>query len=456
MNAIAYLNFHEPEESAVKRLMKTIPASRFNTTWPFMVLCAAVLLITGCGSSGTETAPETIRPVKTMILSSVTQQLSRTYPGKVQATQQVDLSFRIAGPLIEFPVNEGQLVQEGDLIARIDPRDYQTKVENVRGKLSEARASLKSMETGARPEDIKVLEAEVNAAKAQLDEAQKNFERYSALYSKDAVSKAQYDRFQSTRDVAQAQYDSAQQNLEKGRKGAREEDIEAQESRIQSLEAELQAAQSALDDTKLTAPFDGIIAEKFVRNFQDVQAKQKIVNFQDISAVEIVINVPEQMMVNAGQRKNYQFTARFDTLLGREFPVTFKEVSTQADPQNQTYELTLVMPAPDDVHLLPGMTAQISISSNAIDDDGDPNVGDYVIPVQATFGDENNTSYVWLLDENTMTVHRAEVTLGELTGQSVIVKKGLKAGDCIVTAGVHFLQEGQNVRRLETPMGKES
>ncbi len=415
------------------------------------ILAAVSLFLTGCAEEEKSAGPAVVRPVRTMVLaSSASEGDSRTFPGKVQASRQVDLAFRISGPLVEFPVKEGQAIQKGDILARIDPRDYKTDLAHVESTLAEARANLQSMRAGARPEDIKVLEATVAAAQARFHEAEQNFKRYETLYARDVVSKSEYDRYESARDVAKAQLNTASQNLEKGKKGSRKEDIAAMRSRIRGLEAQQKRAQAALDDTYLKAPFSGVVSKKFVENFQDVNAKTPIVSLQDVSNIEILVDIPEKDMATIDEKDIAKITARFDFLPDREFTLEPKEYGTQADPQTNTYPVTLTMSAPKDVSLLPGMTATIT---GHMKRNGNGDEAGFSIPVSAVFADELGKQYAWLVDQDSMTVSKREIRVGSMAGKNIRVREGLQAGEMIATAGVHFLQENMKVRVLESEKG---
>ncbi len=126
-------------------------------------------------------------------------------------------------------------------------------------------------------------------------------------------------------------------------------------------EARANIATKALDDTHLRPPFTGVIANTFADRFENVQAKQSVLSLQDISSVEVEVSVPEKRVVRALEDKGkFRFAATFDYLPDREFEVSVKEFSTEADPVTQTYTATFAMPAPDDVLIMPGMTAGTS------------------------------------------------------------------------------------------------
>ena len=420
---------------------------------PIFWAIGIVFFLTGCEPpTGEQKAPveELIRPVKTILLTSPETGLYNRHPGKVHAFQRAELAFRVPGTLIELPVKESKEVKKGAILARLDPRDYKTNVAKVNSTIAQAHAQLKAMKAGARLEDVNVLRAEVLAAQARFQEANQQYERYQDLWRKRVISKAKYDQQESAYNVAKAQLNTTEQNLHKGKAGARPEDIEAMMSNIKGLEAQLEAAQDALNDTYLKAPFAGVVAKKRVDNYQHVQAKEPILIFQDISKLDIVINVPEQFVVHAKKPEFYQTIAVFDAVPGREFPLEIKEYSMEADPKTQTYRAVLTMSAPEDVKILPGMTTTVIVTEKktATTATRTPN-SIFLAPVSAIFADELDKQYIWVVEPDSLTVQKREIKAGDLIGESIRIIEGVNMGERIVTAGVHFLQPGQKIRLLE-------
>jgi multidrug efflux system membrane fusion protein len=252
-------------------------------------------------------------------------------------------------------------------------------------------------------------ETALNKAKAEALEAEQQFQRYRELYIQKQVSKADFDRYRAARDVALAN----------------EED-----------------AKNALSDTRLRASFDGIIAVRFVENFEEVKAKQPIVSLQDLSSIEILVDLPERGMVFDGQRNVVVAVAQFPSSPGREFPLTLKEFSTQADPQTLTYRVVLEMEQPEDIRFLPGMTAKV-IGRSEMKRDADEG---FIIPAIAVVSDGAGGQFVWIVKEEDMTVHRIPVTVGELSGSTKIrITSGLSGGETVITAGMTRLMEGTKI-----------
>ncbi len=355
------------------------------------LLFAAMLLLGGCGE---EQAPEkeTIRPVRAAKVADPGQLQGRKWPGRASATQEVELSFRVAGPLITLPVNIGDVVKQGDVVARIDPRDFEVNERNIQGQVERAQATRRR--------------------------ASSDLGRRESVYKKDpgATSEAAIDRARQLRDSARAE--------------------------VHSIKASLTSAKDQLAYTYLKAPFDGIVVTKFVENFEDVRAKARVVRIVDDSRIEMVINIPENLIALTPQVE--QVWAEFDAFPGIELEASIKEVGTEASETTRTYPVTLIMDQPENVKILPGMAGK------AWGQMKDMAGGSAVqVPISATFTEtEGGKTYVWIIDEGSSAVSRRAVETGELADVGIQIISGLEPGEWVATAGVHFLKEGQKVRIL--------
>uniref|UniRef100_UPI002ED99791 biotin/lipoyl-binding protein n=1 Tax=Methylicorpusculum oleiharenae TaxID=1338687 RepID=UPI002ED99791 len=109
--------------------------NRKKTFLSALVFCSTVVL-KGCQEQQDTVANEPpVRPLKLLTIGDISSDKSLKMPGTVRASDRVDLAFQVSGPLIELPVKEGQPVKKGDLLARIDPRDYETNLRNTMGTL---------------------------------------------------------------------------------------------------------------------------------------------------------------------------------------------------------------------------------------------------------------------------------------------------------------------------------
>ena len=404
---------------------------------PILILCT----LSACEEEAAEVDP--IRPVRALQIGAEIATRSSGLPGRAKATQEVNLSFRVAGPLITFPVKVGDLVEANDVLATIDPRDFEVDLRNIRGQSERAISELEAMRI-ARPEDIQRAEAKVNEAKASVKLAEQELRRLRSIEAQDpgAISQSMIDQAEAQKTATDAQLSSANEELQIAKVGARDEDIAAKEAEIRSLEASVQRAADDLSYTKLRAPFSGTIVATYVENFEDVQAKQAILRLLDTSRIEMTVDIPETRISNLPYVHN--IVVRFDPFPDVEIAAEIKEVGREASQTTRTYPVTLIMDQPEGVKILPGMAGR------AIGEVVVPNTQGLIVPVGALFSEAGSAdSFIWIIDEANMVVSRRQVKTGELTQHGMTVTEGLEAGEWVATAGVHTLKEGQKVRILE-------
>ncbi|MGI9537144.1 MAG: efflux RND transporter periplasmic adaptor subunit [Desulfocapsaceae bacterium] len=359
----------------------TAPFTNKSVVNCVLLLLAFSLLLGGCKDEQEVEVPDPVRPVKLHTVEQGVNELQMSLPGRIRAARRSELSFKVSGPLQELPIEEGQVVKKGDLIAQILPRDFETAI---------------------------------TESKARELEAKQQYNRYKELYSKRQVSKADFDRYRASRDVARAQ---------------------------------LEDARNALKDTTLVAPFDGVIAKRYVENFQKVKEKEPIAYLQLIDKLEILIDVPELMMAQFRQGGEAEITAEFDSAPGNLYELTIKEFSTDADPATQTYQVVLAMDQPEEVNIFPGMTAKVTATTSDLPISGTTSI---IIPAIAVLNDADGSEYVWIYSQDSKSVTKAKVSIGPLEGSTnILVSEGLKGGDTIVVTGGSKLREGMQVRPWE-------
>jgi RND family efflux transporter MFP subunit len=353
---------------------------------PLALAGLALLILTACEKQ-VEEASEVVRPVRMLTITTLTGGESLSYPGEILGVQNAELAFEVPGRVVELPAEEGIEVTEDQLLARLDPADFQ---------------------------------ASVDAALADYNNAKVTFKRFEEVFAKGAISRQDYDNQKRAFEIA---------------------------------EANLATARKALSDTELRAPFAGRIGRVYIDNFNNVQAKQSILLLQDLSQLDIIVNVPEQDwqrakpgLTLAQQTERAQPHVTLPTFPNRRFPAWITEVAASADPVTRTFAARGRFDPPDDIVILPGMSATVTVNISTEDVAGLESA--VQIPANAIVGGNDGGSHVWMVDRDTMTVRLAPVTPGQMSGSMITILDGLSAGDRIAVSGVQHLAEGMKVREL--------
>jgi RND family efflux transporter MFP subunit len=310
----------------------------------------------------------------------------RHFPGRVDSANKAQLSFRVNGKLDQLLVTAGESVNQGQLLAQLDQADFQIAVRE---------------------------------RQAIWDRADKDFTRAEDLVGKGAISRRDYDEVEANFKTAAVALDAAKLNLQY---------------------------------TRLSAPFEGNIAERFIERFEEVTLNQPVFSLMDPTALQVEIDLPESLVLllrsepAEQDRQQAPVWATFDSVSDKRFDLTFKEITTRADKNTQTFRVTLLLDAPKDILVLPGMTASVTVDfSETLHE-----TSVHYIPVSAVTADPELGAIIWLVDEQTMTVHEQRIELGRMAGASVAVISGVTEGQRIVTAGSAYLAEGMQVTLMET------
>jgi multidrug efflux system membrane fusion protein len=421
---------------------------RMSSLLPSLPIALSIICLTVACSAEHPADSESPRPVKTQLVTAGNKPTVRSFPGKVEASKKVDLSFQVPGVVIKQPGKEGNTVAKGEVISQLRQDEFQARVEAAQGQLNQARATLKALESGERSEEQLRREAQLRAAEAKLENTRTEFERYTRLLKESAVSRSDYDLAETAYRVAQEEEKADRQIVEKGAT-ARKEDIEAQEAVVRGLEGKLAEADLQLSDATLRAPYDGIIAQRLVDEGQNVSPRIPVVKFQSTGEIDIVADVPETFMATEMRSATIlEIVAEFTMAPGREFPVQIKEATQVADPKTQTFQIRTAMKPPSGFTVLPGMTATITIAYQQAGSSGNR----ILVPVSAVTRLETGPQVVWVIGRDQV-VHPQPVKAGAVTGGVIEIVEGLQSGERIVVAGVDYLRDGMKVHDLGDALG---
>lgn len=321
--------------------------------------------------------------VKTQTVSldgSSTQ--SSGYSGEVRGRYESKLAFQVNGKIIRRNVDLGTTVKKGDVLIQIDPIDVQ--------------------------QGATATKAQVLAAESQFKLAKDNLERFRELYNQKLMSKAEFDRYQTTYDAAEAQ--------------------------LRQAKAQYTVSSNQLNYCNLYADNNGVVAGIYAETGQVVAAGQPVVVLVSGSEREVEINVPENRLADFNNQPQLRVT--FWALPNVMIEGRVREISPMADPVTRTYKARISLVNPPSVLKL-GMTATVTAS-------GQSGQSAISVPLAAIY-QTDATPEVWVVSQGV--VNLKPVKLGDyIDGDQVQVLEGIHNGDVIVTAGAHKLREGEKVR----------
>ena len=340
-------------------------------------------LLSGCGKDNEEQKPQL---VKTQQVGEHDINVEGTYTGTVRGRYETNMSFQVGGRILNRNVQVGDHVNSGDVLMTIDPRDV-----------------VQQSNQG---------DAQVAAAKAQLDLAQSNLSRYQQLYAQEAIPAMVLDQYQTAYDSALAQYNQAVAGAATGH--------------------------NALGYTALVASASGVISSVTAEAGQVVGAGQTVLTLVQTNELEVEINIPENHLGDVELGKTVQVS--FWALKGVNVNGTVREISPMADSVSRTYKVRISIPNPPKGMNL-GMTASVKVSEAKNSAIG------AMMPLTAIY-QTGSDAQVWVVDTSDNTVHLKKIFFEDIGRNSVRVT-GLSSGDIVVTAGVHKLHEGQKIKLME-------
>jgi RND family efflux transporter MFP subunit len=358
-------------------LRKTVASGAAVAVW-----AGAIAL--GCGEEPPPPAP-VAQPVKILTVSGGSGGASLEFPGVISPSQNAEPAFEVPGKIIEFPVDEAQVLEEGAVIARLDPRDFQ---------------------------------AEVDKARANLNKTATDLKRFKILYEKGVNPKTDVERAEQFYEITEANLRTAEKALE---------------------DTVLRAPFSGTVAKKLVDDFQNVQAKQPIVILQDESTLEIDVNVPESDFARMT---PGLTIEERNRRARIQVFV--SSIPGRSFPARIKEFSTAADPVTRTFKATFAFDRPDDVTVRPGMTAKVTLTPS----EGQAATGAVSIPARAVLTDDTGEAFVWVVDPETMKVKRTSVVAGDLSGENIAIQSGLAGGTQIAISGVHQLRDGMQVRRF--------
>ena len=347
-------------------------------------LAGAALLLAACSRPAPPEEP--VRAVKVITVGTSDYSPSREYAGEVRAQVESRLGFRIGGKLVKRQAELGQQVKAGQVLAQLDPQDYQLAAEAGR--------------------------AQVAAAATNRNLAAADFKRYQTLKDQNFISGAELERREATLKAAQAQLEQAQ-------------------------------SQSAVQGNQtgyavLTADVSGVVTAVEAEPGQVVAAGATVVRIAADGVRDVVFSVPEDKVagIRTGAPVRIRVWAQATELTGK-----VREVAASSDPVTRTYPVKVA---------IEGKAPPLGSTVYAILDSGAATGTPVIKLPTSALRQEGQTTAVWVLDPAAMTVRSQVIQVATADGNEVVVGTGLAPGMLVVSAGVHVLSPGQKVTIYES------
>jgi len=351
-------------------------------------LLIIAMMLGACGKSD-DTMEERLRPVRYVTVSDASAFRDRSFSGTSKSSRESRLSFKVSGTVINVPVQIGQRLNTGHLIAEIDPASYVLQAQQAQASLVEAQAN--DRRASANYDRTKGLYANSNASLNDLESARAQAESASAVAR--AASKA------------------------------------------------LEIARLNVSYTKLTAAADCSIASLNVEVNENVASGQQVAIVSCGDAYEVTLDLPESLIGSV--EESTPVKVRFGAIPDQEFSGVVSEIAVASVAGSAAFPVVIKIIG-SHPSLRSGLAADVTFQF----DSAAANGGGFVLPVTAVISDPSGT-FVYVAEPGELAgeglVRRRAVTLGELSQSGIEIREGLQVGDRVVTAGISVIRDGQRV-----------
>ena len=368
----------------------------------------------------------------------------RTFTGTMVARRVSDLGFQRSAKLLEVLVDQGDVVREGQPLARLDRRQLEIRKRQTRAMRDQAAAVLAELEAGPRVETIAAARASVEDGKAKVELQQRNLTRMRRLIDENAVSQERFDETELGLKSAKALLAVSLRQLEELEAGTRQEQLQAQRAAVAQLDAQLDDLEVDIVDSTLLAPYAGRISRRSVDEGVVVGPSQAILQLIESGALEARVGLPVDAFaeLEPGQSTSVE-------VAGQHFPATFERALPEVDRQTRTRTAIFELDRQAADQLVPGQVARVAVSQQRSADG-------FWVPTAALLRSYRGLWAVYAVEtdsgqsaetaETSGVVVRRDVEFLSTEGDRTFVRGTISAGEPIVVAGTHRVVPGQRVR----------
>ena len=411
------------------------------------VAIACVVILTACGGGKQEEeAPPSVALVKVAKAGHQSLDITITAPATIFPREQANIASRMTAPIRSLRVKKGDNVASGAVLALLDNRDVAAQQRDAAAQLADAELNLERIRSGTVPADLDRARGQVETAQAALNQAQKNFDRRTQLFTQGAIPNR--DVLQSETDLAQAKtaYEVAKRAFDLLQNQTSGRDIRSAQARSDSAKARLDLAATQLQFTEIRAPFAGTITDQMMYAGDMANPAGPIFQIMDLSTVNARAQIPESAARTVQQGQHCEFTSS-DAGTGA-VPGRVTTITRAVDPQRRTIEVWCEIPNTGR-RLQGNVFGNVTITSGHL-----PNAT--VVPVKAVQFKEGTRNGTVMVVDDKMIGHVREVQAGESAGDVVPILSGVQPGETVVVEGGYGLEDKTQLQVGKVPAAANS
>lgn len=423
------------------------------------LIIAASILSSACGG-GNKNANATTTPAQNEVASTAPVSVttarveSKEVPAFIQANGSLladetsDVASQVSGQVISTPVNIGDFVRQGDVLAQLDDKNARLQLAQNQANVSQAEAAVRQAEARLGLGTNSSFQAnqipEVRAAQANYEQllaeqklAEANEERYRDLVKTGDVAMVLYDQYRTAKDTAIARTNNAKQQLEAARNTARQNNqaIKSAQAAVEAARSQIAVAQKAISDATIRAPFSGFISARPIAVGENVSQTSIIATILRSNPIKAQLRVDEGGVPNIRVGTGVSITVR--AYADRKFAGTVTAINPSLDEASRSATVEALIENGDNA-LRSGMFA----TGRIIRAGG--NMGVFV-PKSAVYSDQTTQSYrVFVIQEGLAKLR--VVQLGQEENDTIQILSGINPDETVATSNVDKLFEGAKVQ----------
>ena len=405
---------------------RSIPKTLWVQRWP---LLAAIFTLAAVAWFG----PTLLLGPKVAVEMAIRRNVVQTVVaiGHVQSPYRLDVGSQLTGVVVAVPVEEGQIVREGELLVVLDEKDLRATVDQATSAVDAARSRLGQIEEVTLP----AAQQSLAQAEATLTSAEKAYDRTYQLQTKGFATMAQLDKDRRDRDVAMTQVRSARLSIASNQPGG--SDIMLAQHELAQAEATLRSGQARLAYTRIAAPRDGTLIARSVERGDVVQPGRVLMTLSPAGEVQLVVQIDEKNLglIALGNKA----LASTDAFPKQTFEAEIVFINPSVDLQRASVEVKLRVPAAQaPAYLRQDMTVSVDIEVARKNDA-------VVLPLRFVHDIEGPAP--WVLTAEAGHARRKAVKIGLRGGTQVEIAEGIAVGDRVIPPNAP-VTDGQRIRSV--------